>query len=80
MHLEWPMRDNIHGVVPIGAVTTGSIMRSVVWLVIICLISLGAVVAIMIGAAPPEGANVDGTKVGAATGQDAPIKANDFQN
>lgn len=55
-------------------------MRNVVWLVIICLVSLGAVVAIMIGAAPPEGANVDGTKVGAATGQDAPIKANDFQN
>jgi hypothetical protein len=55
-------------------------MRSVVWLVIVCLIGLGAVVAIKIGAAAPEGANVDGTKVGAATGQDAPIEANGSRN
>lgn len=74
------MREPIRGVVPIGAITTGSIMRSVVWLVIVGLIGLGAVVAIKIGAAAPEGANVDGTKVGAATGQDAPIKANGSQN
>jgi hypothetical protein len=72
------MRGN--GVVPIGAVTTGSIMRNVVWLVIVCLIGLGAVVAIKIGAAAPEGANVDGAKVGAATGQDAPIKTSSRQN
>lgn len=72
------MRDS--GVVPIGAVTTESIMRNVVWLVIVCLIGLGAVVAIKIGAAAPEGANVDGTKVGAATGQDAPIRGSSFQN
>jgi hypothetical protein len=55
-------------------------MRSVVWPVIVCLIGLGAVVAIKIGAVAPEGANVDGTKVGAATGQDAPIKASSRQN
>jgi hypothetical protein len=72
------MRDS--GVVPTGAVTTGSIMRNVVWLVIVSLIGLGAVVAIKIGAAAPEGANVDGTKVGAATGQDGPIKSSSRQN
>ena len=72
------MRDS--GVAPIGAVTTGSIMRNVVWLVIVSLIGLGAVVAIKIGAAAPEGANVDGTKVGAATGQDGPIKSSSRQN
>jgi hypothetical protein len=72
------VRDS--GVVPIGAVTTGSIMRNVVWLVIVCLIGLGAVVAIKIGAAAPEGANVDVTRVGATTGQDVPIKTSSRRN
>lgn len=49
-------------------------MRIIIWLVIVCLIGLGAVVAIKIGAKTPEGANVDAAKVGAATGQDAPIR------
>ena len=54
-------------------------MRNVVWLVIVCLIGLGAVVAIRIGTKTPEGADVDGGKVGAATGQDAPIKSKNSQ-
>jgi hypothetical protein len=50
-------------------------MRSIIWLVLICLIGLGAVVAIKIGARTPEGADADKAKVGAATGQGTPIKA-----
>ena len=52
-----------------------SIMRSIIWLVLICLIGLGAVVAIKIGAKTPEGADVDKAKVGAATEQGTPIRA-----
>jgi len=52
-----------------------SIMRSIIWLVLICLIGLGAVVAIKIGARTPEGADVDKAKVGAATEQGTPIRA-----
>jgi hypothetical protein len=54
-----------------------SIMRSIIWLVLICLIGLGAVVAIKIGARTPEGADVDKAKVGAATEQGTPIRAMD---
>ena len=50
-------------------------MRSIIWLVLICLIGLGAVVAIKIGARTPEGADVDKAKVGAATEQGTPIRA-----
>jgi hypothetical protein len=55
-----------------------SIMRSIIWLVLVCLIGLGAVVAIKIGARTPEGADVDKAKVGAATGQGTPIRAKNF--
>ena len=48
-------------------------MRRIIWLVVVCLIGLGAVVAIRIGARVPEGADVDRAKVGAAT--DAPWHA-----
>jgi hypothetical protein len=41
-------------------------MRRIVWLVLVCLIGLGAAVAIRIGAKAPEGADVDKAKVGAA--------------
>jgi hypothetical protein len=50
-------------------------MRSIIWLVLVCLIGLGAVVAIKIGAQTPEGADVDKAKVGAAPGQGTPIRA-----
>jgi hypothetical protein len=42
-------------------------MRRIIWLVLICLIGLGAAVAIKIGARTPEGADVDRAKVGATT-------------
>jgi hypothetical protein len=44
-----------------------TIMRSIIWLVVACLIGLGAVVAIKIGTRTPEGADVDRARVGAAT-------------
>jgi hypothetical protein len=50
-------------------------MRRIIWLVLVCLIGLGAVVAIRIGARAPEGADVDRAKVGAATEKGAPIGA-----
>ena len=50
-------------------------MRRIIWLVLVCLIGLGAVVAIRIGARAPEGADVDRAKVGAATEQGNPIEA-----
>ena len=62
------------------AVAARSIMRSIIWLVVVCLIGLGAMVAIKIGAGTPEGADVDKAKVGAATGQVAPIRTASFQN
>jgi hypothetical protein len=52
-----------------------SIMRRIIWLVFICLIGLGAVVAIKIGARTPEGADADKAKVGAATERGTPIRA-----
>jgi len=54
-------------------------MRRNIWLVLICLIGLGAVVAIKIGAKTPEGADVDKAKVGAAIGQDTPIRAKNIR-
>jgi hypothetical protein len=54
-------------------------MRRIIWLVLACLIGLGAVVAIKIGTKTPEGADVDRAKVGAATGQDALIKPKNSQ-
>jgi hypothetical protein len=50
-------------------------MRRIIWLVFICLIGLGAVVAIKIGARTPEGADADRAKVGAATERGTPIRA-----
>ncbi len=41
-------------------------MRSIIWLVLIGLIGLGMMVAIKIGTAAPEGADVDQAKVGTA--------------
>jgi hypothetical protein len=73
------MRDR-SGTKPVSAAATGSIMRNVVWLVIVCLIGLGAVVAIKTGAAVPEGANVDRAKVGAVTGKETPNRTSSFQN
>ena len=55
-----------------------SIMRRIIWLVLVCLIGLGAVVAIKIGARTPEGADVDKAKVGAAPGQGTPIGGKNF--
>jgi hypothetical protein len=49
-------------------------MRGIIWLVLIGLIGLGAMVAIKIGAAAPEGAAVDESKVGTTMEQDSPIK------
>jgi hypothetical protein len=53
-------------------------MRRIIWLVLVCLIGLGAVVAIKIGARTPEGADADKAKVGAAPGQGTPIGAKNF--
>ena len=53
-------------------------MRSIIWLVLICLIGLGAVVAIKIGARTPEGADVDKAKVGAATEQGTPDQSEEL--
>ncbi len=54
-------------------------MRSIIWLILICLIGLGAVVAIKIGTRTPEGADVDKAKVGAATEQGTSFGAKNFQ-
>jgi hypothetical protein len=68
------------GTTPVGAVAARSIMRRIIWLVLVCLIGLGAVVAIKIGVTKtPEGADVDKARVGAATEQGIPIKAKNFQ-
>jgi hypothetical protein len=53
-------------------------MRRIIWLVLVCLIGLGAVVAIKIGARTPEGADADKAKVGAAPGQGTPIGRRTF--
>ena len=53
-------------------------MRSIIWLALVCLIGLGAVVAIKIGARTPEGADADKAKVGAAPGQGTPIGGKNF--
>ncbi len=54
-------------------------MRTIIWLVVVCLIGLGAVVAIKIGARTPEGADVDKAKVGSATWRGAPIGTKELQ-
>jgi hypothetical protein len=51
----------------------------IIWLVVVCLIGLGAVVAIKIGAKTPEGVDVDKARVGAATGQSTSVRANNSQ-
>jgi hypothetical protein len=69
----------LRGTIPVSAVAARSIVRSIIWLVLVCLIGLGAVVAIKIGAKTPEGADVDKAKVGAATEHDVPLKPNNSQ-
>jgi hypothetical protein len=73
---EWVVNA---GAIPVGTVAARSIMRRNIWLVLICLIGLGAVVAIKIGAKTPEGADVDKAKVGAAIGQGTPIRAKNIR-
>jgi hypothetical protein len=41
-------------------------MRRTTWLILVCLISLGVMVAIKIGTAKPEGADADEARVGSA--------------
>jgi hypothetical protein len=54
-------------------------MRGTIWLVLVCLIGLGVMVAIKIGTAAPEGADADAAKVGTAVEPGAPSKAKSFQ-
>jgi len=54
-------------------------MRSTTWLVVICLIGFGVMVAIKIGTAAPEGADADKAKVGTAVEPGTPTKAKSFQ-
>jgi hypothetical protein len=61
--------------ISVGAVA----MRGTIWLVLICLIGLGVMVAIKIGTAAPEGADADAAKVGTAVEPGAPSKAKSFQ-
>jgi hypothetical protein len=69
-----------HRAIPVGAVAARSIMRRIIWLVLVCLIGLGAVVAIKIGAMKtPEGADVDKARVGTATEQGILIGAKNYQ-
>ena len=61
------MPGNVRGGISVGAV----VMRNIIWLVVICLISLGLVVAIRIGMAAPAGADADEAKVGTAVDHDS---------
>jgi hypothetical protein len=63
------------GPISVETAAARSIMKNIIWLVVVCLIGLGTVVAIKIGTKAPEGANVDKAKVGAATEQGTPIRA-----
>ena len=56
------MLGNTRDLISVGA----GAMRSTTWLIVICLIGLGVMVAIRIGAAAPEGADADSAKVGKA--------------
>jgi hypothetical protein len=69
------MPGNTRGLISVGAVA----MRSTIWLVVVCLIGLGVMVAIKIGTAAPEGADADKAKVGTAVEPGTSTKAKSFQ-
>jgi hypothetical protein len=69
------MPGNTRGLISVGAVA----MRGTTWLIVICLIGLGVMVAIKIGTAAPEGADADAAKVGTAVAPGTPAKAKSFQ-
>ena len=69
------MLGHTRGLISVNAAA----MRSIIWLVVICLIGLGVTVAIKIGAAAPEGADADAAKVGTAAEPGTPARAKSFQ-